>query len=163
TAWMAFFAQCMLQIALELALHDPVYEDLAAKFYEHFIWIAGAMDRVGTHQDELWDEQDGFYYDLLRLPNGDATRLQVRSLVGLLAVCASTVFPPDVGSRLPRFSQRVHDFARRHPELLANIAPGRAGQGGRRLLALLTDEKLRRVLGYMLDENEFLSPFGIRS
>src|SRR5262249_54647027 len=163
TAWMAFFAQCMLSISLELALHDPVYEDLAAKFYEHFIWIAGAMDRVGIHQDELWDEQDGFYYDLLRLPNGDARRLKVRSMVGLLAVCASTVFPAEVASRLPRFSQRVRDFARRHPELLANIAPGRPGQDGRRLLALLTEDKLRRVLGYMLDENEFLSPFGIRS
>jgi len=153
----------MLSISLELALHDPVYEDLAAKFYEHFIWIAGAMDRVGIHQDELWDEQDGFYYDLLRLPNGDARRLKVRSMVGLLAVCASTVFPAEVASRLPRFSQRVRDFARRHPELLANIAPGRPGQDGRRLLALLTEDKLRRVLGYMLDENEFLSPFGIRS
>ena len=86
----------MLQIALELALHDPVYEDLAAKFYEHFLWIAGAMDRVGRTHDELWDEEDGFFYDLLRLPEGHAVRLKVRSMVGLLALCASTVLPAAV-------------------------------------------------------------------
>jgi hypothetical protein len=163
TAWMAFYCQCMLQIALELALTDPVYEDLAAKFYEHFLWIAGAMDRVGLHHDELWDEQDGFFYDLLRLPNGHAVRLKVRSMVGLLSVCASTIFPAEVADRLPRFMERAHAFARRHPELVANIEPGRPGYGNRRLLALLTDDKLRRVLGRMLDEQEFLSPFGIRS
>ena len=163
TAWMAFYCQCMLQIALELALHDPVYEELAAKFYEHFLWIAGAMDRIGVHRDELWDEEDGFFYDVLRLPNGDAERLKVRSMVGLLSLCASTVIQADVAERLPRFTRRARDFASRHPELLANIQYGRAGHGGRRLLALLTDDKLRRVLGYLLDENEFLSPFGIRS
>ncbi len=163
TAWMAFYSQCMLQIALELALHDPVYEELAAKFYEHFLWIAGAMDRVGIHHDELWDEEDGFFYDVLRLPDGHAVRLKVRSMVGLLSVCACTVLQAEVVERLPRFMARARDFARRHPELLANIQFGRPGHGGRRLLALLTDDKLRRVLGYMLDENEFLSPFGIRS
>jgi hypothetical protein len=164
TAWMAFYSQCMLQIALELALHDPVYEDLAAKFYEHFVWIAAAMDRVGLQHDELWDEQDGFFYDLLRLPNGHAVRLKVRSMVGLLSVCASTVFPAEVTERLPRFIERVRAFTRRHPDLVTNIAaPGRPGHGNRRLLALMTDDKLRRVLGYMLDEAEFLSPFGIRS
>jgi len=163
TAWMAFYCQSMLQIAIELALHDPVYEELAVKFYEHFLWIAGAMDRVGVHHDELWDEQDGFFYDLLRLPNGQAVRLKVRSMVGLLSVCASTVFPAELAERLPRFMQRAGDFARRHPDLVANIQAGRPGYGKRRLLALLPDDKLRRVLGYMLDEAEFLSPFGIRS
>src|SRR5262245_46860368 len=163
TAWMAFYSQCMLQIALELALHDPVYEDLAAKFYEHFLWIAGAMDRVGVQRDELWDEQDGFFYDLLRLPNGDATRLKVRSMVGLLAVCASTVFPPDVGSRLPRFIARARAFTQRHPELVANVnTPTRPGHGDRRLLSLVTDDNVRRVLRYLLDEPEFLGPYGIR-
>ena len=121
------------------------------------------MDRIGVHRDELWDEEDGFFYDVLRLPNGDAARLKVRSMVGLLSLCASTVIQADVAERLPRFTRRARDFASRHPELLANIQYGRAGHGGRRLLALLTDDKLRRVLGSMLDENEFLSPFGIRS
>jgi hypothetical protein len=163
TAWMAFYSQCMLQIALELALHDPAYEDLAGKFYEHFLWIAGAMDRVGDHQDELWDEADGFFYDVLRLPDGRAERLKVRSMVGLLSLGASTVFSPEVAERLPRFMQRAREFAQRHPDLVANIQPGRRGYKDRPLLALLTDDKLRRVLRYMLDENEFLSPFGIRA
>jgi hypothetical protein len=164
TAWMAFYAQCMLQIALELALDDPVYEDLAAKFYEHFLWIAGAMDRVGDLQDELWDEEDGFFYDLLRLPNGQAVRLKVRSMVGLLALGASTVLPAAVVDRMPKFMERVTVFTRRHADLTTNIStPGRKGYNDRRLLALLTDDKLRRVLSYLLNEEEFLSPFGIRS
>jgi len=164
TAWMAFYAQCMLQIALELALHDAAYQELAVKFYEHFLWIAGAMDRLGVQQDELWDENDGFFYDLLRLPDGRAMRLKVRSMVGLLAVCASSVLPATAFDRLPRFTTQATAFARRHPELVANIsAAGRLGYRNRRLLALLTDDKLRRVLGCLLDENEFLSPYGIRS
>jgi hypothetical protein len=164
TAWMAFYAQCMLQIALELALDDPVYEDLAAKFYEHFLWIAGAMDRVGDLQDELWDAEDGFFYDLLRLPNGHAVRLKVRSMVGLLALGASTVLPAAVVDRMPKFMERVTLFTRRHADLTTNIStPGRKGYHDRRLLALLTDNKLRRVLSYLLNEEEFLSPFGIRS
>jgi Mannosylglycerate hydrolase MGH1-like glycoside hydrolase domain len=163
TAWMAFYCQTMLQIALELALYDPVRQEMAAKFYEHFLWIAAAMDRVGPHKDELWDEEDGFFYDVLRLPGDRAVRLKVRSMVGLLAVCASTVFPADV-ERLPLFMQRVREFTRRHPSLTATIvSPARVGHGGRRLLALLNDDKLRSVLRYMLDEDEFLSPFGIRA
>jgi Mannosylglycerate hydrolase MGH1-like glycoside hydrolase domain len=163
TAWMAFYCQTMLQVALELALHDPVRQEMAAKFFEHFMWIAAAMDRVGPHKDELWDDEDGFFYDVLRLPGDRAVRLKVRSMVGLLAVCASTVFPADV-VRLPLFMQRARDFLRRHPSLAATIVPpNRIGHGGRRLLALLNDDKLRSVLRYMLDENEFLSPFGIRA
>jgi hypothetical protein len=163
TAWMAFYCQTMLQIALELAIHDPVRQEMAAKFYEHFLWIAAAMDRVGAHQDELWDEHDGFFYDVLRLPGDRAVRLKVRSMVGLLPLCASTVFPREV-ERLPLFMERVRAFSRRHPSLVATItSPGRVGHDGRRLLALLNDDKLRRVLGYMLDEKEFLSPFGLRS
>jgi hypothetical protein len=154
----------MLQMALELALHDRVYEDLAAKFYEHFLWIAGAMDRVGVHRDELWDAQDGFFYDLLVLPNGEAVRLKVRSMVGLLSLCASTVFSTDMVHRLPGFIARARAFTQRHPELVANIStPTHPGHSDRRLLSLLTDEKLVRVLRYVLDEQEFLSPFGIRS
>jgi hypothetical protein len=163
TAWMAFYAQTMLQLALELALHDPVYQTMAAKFYEHFLWIAGAMDR-GGHDTDLWDEQDGFFYDLLRLPDGQSIPLKVRSVVGLLSLCASTVFPPATGQRLPVLMQRVREFTRRHPVLVSRIAyPGRPGHGDRRLLSLLTDEKLRQVLRYLLDEDEFLSPFGIRA
>jgi hypothetical protein len=163
TAWMALYSQVMLQIAVELALHDPVYQDAAAKFYEHFLWIAAAMDR-GGQQNSLWDEEDGFFYDLLRLPTGQAVPLKIRSMVGLLAVCASTVFPAEVRERLPLLMERLREFSRRHAPLLSRItSPGRPGAGDRRLLALLTDEKLRRVLGYMLDEKEFLSPFGIRA
>jgi hypothetical protein len=162
TAWMAFYCQTMLQLAIELALHDPVYQNLAAKFYEHFLWIAGAMDRGSD--DDLWDPEDGFFYDLLRLPNGKAVRLKVRSVVGLLAICASTVFPMDARDRLPLLVQRIREFTQRHPALAARIAsPFRPGQGNRRLLALLNEDKLRSVLGYMLDEDEFFGPFGIRA
>jgi His Kinase A (phospho-acceptor) domain/GAF domain len=163
TTWMAFYCQTMLQIALELSLHEPVHQEMAAKFYEHFLWIAAAMDRIGPHRDELWDEKDGFFYDVLRLPGDRAVRLKVRSMVGLMAICASTIFPPEV-ERLSLFMQRARDFTRRHPSLVATIvSPGRTGHGGRRLLALLNDDKLRRILRYMLDESEFLSPFGIRA
>jgi hypothetical protein len=162
TAWMAFYCQGMLQIAIELAMHDPVYQNLAAKFYEHFLWIAGAMDR-GSGED-LWDEHDGFFYDLLSLPTGEAVRLKVRSMVGLLSICASTVFPPGAGERLSAAMQHMREFTARHARLASRIAsPARSGHGGRRLLALLTDEKLRRVLACMLDEEEFLGPFGIRA
>ena len=100
TAWMALFSQNMLEMALELALHDPIYEDLAVKFYEHFVWIASAMDQIGDN-DDMWDEADGFYYDVLRLPDGSAQRLAVRSMVGLLPLCAVTVYPEEVLTKLP--------------------------------------------------------------
>src|SRR5262245_49035153 len=103
TAWMAFFAQNMLEMALELALRDPVYSDLAIKFYEHFVWIASAMDRIGEHDDSMWDEEDGFYYDLIRLPDGGAQRLKLRTMVGLLPLCAVTVYPLEVVTKLPEF------------------------------------------------------------
>jgi len=123
TAWMAFFCQCMLQISVELSLDDLVYQDMAAKFYEHFLWIASAMDRIGAHSDELWDEEDGFFYDVLRLPSGHAVRLKVRSMVGLLSLCASTVFPSNVVERLPAFMARARAFTERHRELISTIAP----------------------------------------
>ena len=164
TAWMALYCQNMLQMSLELALHSPGYEDLAIKFYEHFIWIASAMDRVGEHQDEMWDEEDGFFYDVLRLPDGTATRLKVRSMVGLLPLCAITVYPKDVLLRLPRFVERAKWFNQRYGHLMENInPPTREGVGGRRLLSLFNERKLRRVLRYVLDENEFLSDYGLRS
>jgi hypothetical protein len=130
------------------------------------MWISYAMDRIGEHHDEMWDEQDGFFYDLLRLPDGQATRLKVRSLVGLLPLCASTVFETDAATRYPKLAEMVALFRKRHPELVSHVAPtdeGFIGYKGRRLLSILNKDELRRVLAYMLDENEFLGPHGIRS
>ncbi|MGC4054413.1 MAG: glucosidase [Paludibaculum sp.] len=164
TAWMALFAQNLFEISLELAEHDVLYEDFAAKFVEHFLWIASAMDRIGDNFDEMWDETDGFFYDLLRLPDGSAQRLKVRSLVGLLPLCASTVVSPSQANRYTVMTDRIHKFLKRHPEVLANIAPiDRDGVDGRRLLSILDEKKLRRVLAKMLDEKEFFGPYGIRS
>jgi hypothetical protein len=164
TAWMVFFSQRMLQIAIELSLHDNIYEDMAMKFFEHTLWISGAMDRIGDNKDELWDEEDGFFYDVLHLPNNDAVRLKVRSMVGLLPLMAVSVFPDKIAEKLPRFRERALLFMERHPELTANIhIPNERGVNNRLMLSILNAEKLRRVLGYMLDENEFLGEFGIRA
>ena len=166
TAWMAFYCQCMLEMALILSEHDPIYEDIAFKFVQHFMWISYAMDRIGHNHDEMWDEQDGFFYDLLRTPDGNAMRLKVRSLVGLLPLCASTIVEVDPAVKFPRLAEMIALFRKRHPELVSHVAPtdeGFVGQKGRRLLSILNKEKLTRVLGYMLDEEEFLSPHGIRS
>ena len=130
------------------------------------MWIAYAMDRIGDNTDEMWDEEDGFFYDLLRLPDGQAMRLKVRSLVGLLPLCASTVFDAERVTRHPKLMEMIALFQKRHPELVSHVAPidaGFIGVKGRRLLSILNEKKLRRVLGYMLDENEFLGPHGIRS
>jgi hypothetical protein len=166
TAWMAFYCQCMVEMALELCEYDPMYEEITFKFIQHFMWIAYAMDRLGEHHDEMWDEQDGFFYDLLRLPDGQAMRLKVRSLVGLLPLCASTVFEPDFTTRYPKLMEMIALFRKRHPELISHVAPSDAGFSGykdRRLLSILNKNKLERVLAYMLDENEFFGPYGIRS
>ena len=166
TAWMAFYCQNMIEMALILADHDPQYEEYAFNFLQHFMWIAYAMDRIGEHQDEMWDEADGFYYDVLRLPDGSAMRLKVRSMVGLLPLCASTIFEPEALTKYPKLRQLIALFQQRHPEVLAQVAPtaeGYIGYGGRRLLSPLSKQRLERVLGYLLDENEFLSPYGIRS
>jgi hypothetical protein len=166
TAWMAFYAQCMLEMSLVLADHDPVYEEIAFKFLENVIWINYAMDKAGEHHDDMWDEQDGFYYDVLRLPSGEALRLKVRSMVGLLPLCASTLFEEDAVVRHPRLLELIALFKKRHPEVVAHVAPsvaGFIGHAGRRLLSPLTKAKLERILGYLLDENEFLSPYGIRA
>ncbi|HET9216912.1 MAG TPA: glucosidase [Terriglobia bacterium] len=167
TAWMAFYCQNMLEIALILADHNPdEYEDYAFNFLQHFVWISYAMNRIGEHRDEMWDEHDGFFYDVLRLPNGSGIRLKTRSMVGLLPLCASTVFGAEDVERHPRLVQLVQLFKERHPEVVRHIAPtddGYLGFGSRRLLSPLSKERLQRVLRYLLDENEFLSPFGIRS
>jgi hypothetical protein len=166
TAWMAFYCQNMLEMALVLAEHDPVYEEHAYRFLQHFIWISYAMDRLGEHHDEMWDEEDGFFYDLLRLPDGQGMRLKTRSMVGLLPLCAATVFEGDVLERFPRLAELIELFKKRHPEVVAHVAPtgeGFKGYANRRLLSVLNRRKLERVLGYVLDENEFLGPHGIRS
>ena len=166
TAWMAFYCQNMLEMALILCEYDPMYEEVAFKFVQHFMWIAYAMDRRGEHHDEMWDEQDGFFYDLLRLPNGQAMRLKVRSMVGLLPLCASTVLEQDAATKYPQLMEMIALFRKRHPELVSHVAPTEAGFIGykeRRLLSILNKKKLERVLAYLLDEKEFLGPHGIRS
>ena len=164
TAWMVFYSQQMLRIAVELALHEPLYEEFVSKFFQHTMWIAGAMDRLGEHKDEMWDEEDGFFYDVLRLPDGQSLRLKVRSVVGLLPLAAVAVFEEDILMRLPKFRAFARELMSRHPELAANIhMPGEPGVNGRRLLAIANEDKLRRILSRMLDENEFFSPYGVRS
>jgi hypothetical protein len=164
TAWMALFSQNMLELALELSEHDPAYENLVRKFVEQFFWIATAMDPAGDHPDELWDEEDGFYYDVLRLPDGSGRRIRVRSLVGLLPICATTVVPAETLERFPDLVNRVGRYLERNRDLMGEIAdPFRPGVRGRRLLAVVNERKLRRVLTRMLDEERFLSPHGIRS
>lgn len=164
TAWMAFFSQNMLSIALEIARYDPVYEEMVLKFVQHFLWIAGSMDRIGDNQDELWDEEDGFYYDVLVMPDGSAQRIKVRSMVGLLPLTAVTVIEPDQIHAMPEIIARIQSFVAKRPELVANIHPiGKPGYADRRMLSPLNEDKLRRLLAHMLDENEFLSPYGIRS
>jgi hypothetical protein len=164
TAWMALYCQSMLSIAMELSMRDSSYDPLTGKFIEHFFWIAGAMDRIGDNQDELWDEEDGFFYDVLRFPDGSATRIKVRSLVGLLPLCAVCVMPADFVEQHPAVMKRVERFRERRPALVANLHPvDREGVAGRRMLSILNEGKLRRVLARMLDEQRFLSPHGIRS
>lgn len=164
TAWMALYCQTMLQIALELVEDNPAYEDLIVKFTEHYLWITASMDRIGRCDDEMWDEDDGFFYDVLRLPDGRSTRLKVRSMVGLLPLCAATVITPHQLARVGRLAERVDRFVARHPSLAAVWASARAGAaGGPRLLSVVDDKKLERVLTRLLAEDEFLSPYGIRS
>ena len=153
-----------MEICFQLVAHDADYEDLAAKFGDHFLWIASAMNRMGP--DGMWDEEDGFYYDILRLPDGSATRLKVRSMVGLLPICATTVVEPWQRERLPHFLELFAVRLRRMPWLLQSIhptGPGHLGVAGRGIAALVDPDRLRRILSRMLDENEFLSPYGIRA
>jgi Glycosyl hydrolase family 63 C-terminal domain len=164
TAWVALFSQNMLEIAVELTAHQPAYEDLATNFAAQFVLIGRAMNGIGP--DGMWDEEDGFYYDVLRLPDGSATRLKVRSMVGLLPICATTVVEQWQRERVPELTARTYERFRRMPELAASIhatGPGHFGVAERGILALVNEERLRRIFSRMLDENEFLSPYGIRA
>ena len=163
TAWMALFCQNMLQILIELAHHNPAHGDMVLKFLEHYLWIASAMFHLGGDTG-MWDEDDGFFYDVLRHPDGKATRLKVRSIVGLLPLCAATVFEKESEDFLPEFKRRLRWFVEARPELLQNMHDiFKPGVRERKLLSILDETKLRRVLAKMLDENEFLSPYGLRS
>ena len=163
TSWMAMFCLDMLTIALELSLDNPVYEDLACKFFEHFVHIAAAMDRIGDNEDELWDEDDGFFYDVLRLPGGNAIQLKVRSMVGLIPLFANAIFAPDVLDQLPKFARRIGHFIDEYPHLMSNISVIGTGVAGRHLLSPVNAHKLRLILARMLDESEFLGDYGIRA
>ena len=163
TAWMALFCQNMLEIAIELAMTDPEFEDMTLKFVEHFLWIASAMGHVGGDTG-MWDEEDGFYYDVLRLPDGSSQRLKVRSMVGLLPLCAATYFEGELLAKSPELAERMNWFLQSRPELRAAMHdPLKPGVNGRRLASILDETRLRRVLAKMLDEKEFLSEFGLRS
>ncbi len=164
TAWMALFSQNMLELAFELTANDPSYEPMIMKFAEHFYYIGSAMNQPG--EDGMWDEEDGFYYDLLRRPDGSSQRLKVRSMVGLLPLCATTILEKWMRDRIPRTLAAVNERLRRIPELRETIhptGPGHYGVAERGIMALVNPDRLRRILTKMLDENEFLSAYGIRS
>jgi len=160
----ALYSQNMVEIAMELAAHQPAYEDLAANFAVQFLMIGRAMNGIGPAG--MWDEEDGFYYDVLRLPDGGATRLRVRSMVGLLPLCATTVIEKWQRERIPKITANTYEAWRRMPELRESIhatGPEHFGVAERGIMALVNEDRLRRILSRMLDENEFLSPYGIRA
>jgi hypothetical protein len=163
TAWMALFCQNMLEICAELALEKPAYLDMCLKFLEHYFWIASSLAHAGDDVG-MWDEEDGFFYDVLRLPNGQGQRLKVRSMVGLLPFCAVTVFEGELLKKYPEIGSRFKKFLEARPELTAFIHdPVLRGEHDRALASILNETRLRRVLAKMLDAKEFLSPYGIRS
>ncbi|HXJ04752.1 MAG TPA: hypothetical protein VNH65_06620 [Candidatus Acidoferrum sp.] len=164
TSWMGMYCLNMLAIALELAKEDPAYEDVASKFFEHFVNIAHAMNDMGTEGIALWDNEDGFYYDVLHLPNGDDHFLKIRSMVGLIPLFAVETLEPEIVDRLPGFKRRMQWFIDNHPDVPEHIEmTQRSARGVRRLLSLANRRQLKRILSRMLDETEFLSPYGIRS
>ena len=147
TAWMALFTQNMLELSMTLAAHDPTYDDFVLQFVQRFFWIAAAIDPIGDHPDEIWDDEDGFFYDVLRLPDGTGQRLKVRSLVGLLPMCATTVISAGTLARFPELHAALADQLRRNQDLLGTIAdPLQPGVAGRHILSLVNEDKLRRML-----------------
>jgi hypothetical protein len=164
TSWMAMYCLNMLAIALELARDNPAYEDVASKFFEHFIHIAHAVHDLGGEGIELWDEEDGFYYDVLNFPDGHHARLKVRSMVGLVPLFATETLEPEIVDKLPGFKKRMQWFIDNHADAPEHVEMVESSEHGvRRLLAIANRKRLLRILRLMLDEAEFLSPFGIRS
>ncbi len=164
TSWMGMYCLNMLTISLELAKTNPSYEDIASKFFEHFLYITHAMNSWGEEESGLWDEEDGFYYDTLHLPEGERMRIKLRSMVGLIPLFAVETIEPDLLNACPGFKKRLEWFIKNRPDLAKNIASmEEPGVGERRILSIVSRHKLRRILHRMLDETRFLSPYGIRS
>ncbi|SDI87203.1 hypothetical protein SAMN05444157_0572 [Frankineae bacterium MT45] len=163
TSWMAFYCQQMFKIAIELSRSDPAWEDAATKFLEHFLWISRSMNDFGSQGSSLWHEEDGFFYDVLVDPDGNAQPMRVRSMVGLLPILGATEVPSWLALECPDVTARLRWLQRRRPELVGPLL-SRSGPGGRQmLLSLLNPERLRQILSRLFDTDEFLSPFGIRS
>ena len=164
TSWMAMYSLNLMRIALELAQHNHVYEDIATKFFEHFLHIAEAMTKVGEDEIGLWDDEDKFYYDVLHLPNGHTERLKVRSMVGLIPLFAVETLDPEMLEKLPDFTRRMEWFLNYRPDLASLVSHWEVeGKGQRRLLSLLRGHRMKRLLKRMLDETEFLSDYGVRA
>ncbi|MBZ5856064.1 glucosidase family protein [Flavihumibacter profundi] len=163
TAWMVLFSQNMIEIGAQLAMENPAYIEITKKFFEHFLYISSSMIRADD-DGGMWDENDGFFYDVLQLPDGSSHRLKVRSMVGLLPLCAVTVFEREMAKKYPDFADFISEFLSTRPELTAFIHdPAQEGHSGRRMASVLNERNFRRVLGIMLDEKEFLSTYGIRA
>jgi hypothetical protein len=163
TAWMGMYCLNMLAIALELARDNPAYENVASKFFEHFVYIAHAMDNRGGQGIELWDEEDGFYYDVLHLLDGSNIKMRVRSMVGLIPLFAVETLEPEIIDQLPGFKRRMQWFIDNRADFREHVDMVDTPRGVRRLLSIVNRQQLPRVLRIMLDEGEFLSPHGIRA
>jgi len=164
TSWMGMYCLNMLAIAMELASEDPAYEDVASKFWEHFLYIAHAINHLGDERSRLWNEEDGFYYDVLCLPDGSSFPMKVRSMVGLIPLFAIETLEPETLDKLSGFKRRLEWFIENRKDLTTNVACMRTrGEAERRMLSIVDRDQLRRVLKVMLDENEFLSPYGVRA
>jgi len=163
TSWMGMYCLNMLAIALELARDNVAYEDVASKFFEHFVYICRAMNNIGGEKVELWDREDGFFYDVLHLPDGETRHLKVRSMVGLIPLFAVETLDSELVDRLPRFKHRMQWFIENRPDFAQHLETQTSDSGVRRFLSIVHRNRLRSVLRYMLDEKEFLSPYGIRA
>jgi hypothetical protein len=164
TSWMAMYSLNLMRIALELAQHNHVYEDIATKFFEHFLHIAEAMTNIGCKKIGLWDDEDGFFYDVLNLPTGEMVPLKVRSMVGLIPLFAVETLEPELLEKVPAFTARLNWFLNYRPGLAALVSRwSEPGAGDRRLLSLLRGSRMKKLLRRMLDETEFLSDYGLRA